>query len=234
MARKKRKSAELPAPGSARQPHQNANGPGTFTAEPTQDRSKRREHDTFQVFQKSQLAWARFWAEKAAKLASPFATIDAKDETVQVKVDETKKVSGQQIPRYDGSDFNPPLSRRAVAEIVMQTRADCPKAKAWLSANARGSETRGKEEQNVGIVEREYRRKRTVENLRYRTMIALKASEASKEEVREVMDILPPVQLKTTPAVTTEAEMVAQVKRVEKAHERLQETLAAMEDLKCS
>ncbi|OJJ97728.1 hypothetical protein ASPACDRAFT_45826 [Aspergillus aculeatus ATCC 16872] len=246
MGRKKRKATQLPpsspVPPPHPRPHPSAREPDAPTSTTAHDRSKRCEHDSFYTFQKSQLAWARFWAEKAAKLASPFATLDDEDEAVHVKVDQaglkihigSKKVSGQMVSRYDGSDSNPPLSREAVADIVMQTRADCPKAQAWLSAHACGCEQVGPEKRMLGIIEQEHRRKATVESLRYRTMIALKASEASKDEVREVMAILPPVQLKATSAITTEAEMEAQIERVEKAHERLQKTLAELKDFNCA
>ncbi|RAH49664.1 uncharacterized protein BO95DRAFT_460053 [Aspergillus brunneoviolaceus CBS 621.78] len=238
MGRKKRKATPLPPSSPVPSPHPrshpSAREPDTSTSTTVHDRSKRCENDSFYTFQKSQLAWARFWAEKAAKLASPFATLDDEDDAAHVKVDQSKKVSGQMVPRYDGSDSNPPLSREAVADIVMQTRADCPKAQAWLSAHACGYEQVGPGKRKLGIIEQEHRRKATVESLRYRTMIALKASEASKDEVREVMAMLPPVQLKTTPAITTEAEMEAQVERVEKAHERLQKTLAVLKDFKCA
>ncbi|PYH78850.1 hypothetical protein BO82DRAFT_150458 [Aspergillus uvarum CBS 121591] len=248
MGRKKRKATQLPPPSPVPpphpRPHPSAREPdaSASTSTAAHDRSKRCEHDSFYTFQRSQLAWAKFWAEKAAKLASPFATLDTEDEAVHVKVDQvglkihigSKKVSGQMVPRYDGSDSNPPLSREAVADIVMQTRADCPEAQAWLSAHACGCDQVGQEKRKLGIIEQEHRRKATVESLRYRTMIALKASEASKDEVREVMAMLPQVQLKATPPITTEAEMEAQVERVEKAHGRLQKTLAELKEFRCA
>ncbi|RAL13487.1 uncharacterized protein BO97DRAFT_40074 [Aspergillus homomorphus CBS 101889] len=243
MGRKKRKSAEMPATSPTPPSQARASEPGASATIASQDRSKRREHDDTKVFQKSHLAWARFWAEKAARLASPFAIIEPDDEAIPFLIDRVevkvhignKKVSGgQRVPRYDGCDLNPPLSRDAVADIVKQTRADCPKAQAWLGAHAYGFEREDQEKRQMGIIEREQKRKATVDSLRYQTMVALKAAEASKEEVREVLAMLPPAQLKPTPAITTEAEMVAQVKRVEKAHERLQRTLAEMKDFKCA
>ena len=84
----------------------------------------------------------------------------------------------------------------------------------------------------LGIDERESLRKQVLENLRHRTLVALKAANASKEEVREILSKFPAAEKVDDTEDVMESGAEAQFQRVLDAHDRLRRALVEFEEMK--
>ncbi|PYH93916.1 hypothetical protein BO71DRAFT_242893 [Aspergillus ellipticus CBS 707.79] len=189
---------------------------------------KRVEHEKV-MDEKSHMAMARFWVEKAESLASPFGSLP-KDPMMSRLEHEAmrKQTAALKVPQYEGVDKRP-LPHETIAKFLRETKQDCPKAQAWLKAHDMTKIMR--EKMLLGIGEREDLKKQVIRNLRYRTLLALKAANASNEEVREVLSRFP-AEKAEEPEDESRTDPRAQFQRVMAAHEKLQKALAEYEALR--
>ncbi|PYI09664.1 hypothetical protein BO78DRAFT_384199 [Aspergillus sclerotiicarbonarius CBS 121057] len=229
MVKQKRKAnvlhpATLPATGA----------PKVGAATAAHIEAKRKEQGKLMVEQ-SQLAWAKYWAEKAESLAAPFGPLPSDPAAIEAKLDRDatiKPVAALKVPQFEGIEKSPPLSHDAIGNILREAKGHCPKAQAWLKTHEMTKLVRDK--MILGIDEREGLRKQVLQNLRHRTLVALKAANASKEEVREVLSKFPPAE-KVDDAEAEDVEETgaeAQFQRVLDAHDRLRKALVEFEESK--
>ncbi|KAL2817305.1 hypothetical protein BJX63DRAFT_429707 [Aspergillus granulosus] len=156
-----------------------------------------------------QLGMARFWAQKAHALREPFVPVEGVGgEAARGNTGSggggTGTVGVEWIPLLAPSPSEPlsrnrsptsqtpsatPLSNDTIAAILTALKPSCPKAQAWVQAH---HAAKAAQEQLVAKMrEREGLRKQVLQRLRAKTLKALSYANASMEEVREVLGMLP-------------------------------------------
>ncbi|PWY89121.1 hypothetical protein BO70DRAFT_418124 [Aspergillus heteromorphus CBS 117.55] len=211
--------------------------------------AKRKEQERVMAEQ-SHMSMARFWASKAESLGSPFQSPKASREAreareagsiaSQLEPGATLKqapASASKLPYCEGVDRSLMIPHDAIAKFLRETQHDCPKAQAWLKAHEM-TKMMMKGKLPAGIEGREDLRKQLLSNLRFRTLVALKSANASKDEVREVLSKFPPAEEKTDEPDDDKEnqddpsydEPSAQFQRVVAAHEKLQNAMAWYEE----
>ncbi|KAL3497114.1 hypothetical protein BJX62DRAFT_231732 [Aspergillus germanicus] len=174
--------------------------------------SERLYHETYS------LKMARFWAAKAQALKEPFvpAGDDAGEGTIAGDVQYNGSTAGEMVGGGAGIDWltssqaqlaqpgaNPPtipntdpITNDGIAAILEACAPADPKARAWLQAHlaAKAASVAAAHAQNLRakLREREGLRKQVLQRLRAKTLEALKGANASREEAREVLEMLPP------------------------------------------
>ncbi|PWY65379.1 hypothetical protein BO94DRAFT_529218 [Aspergillus sclerotioniger CBS 115572] len=213
MVKQKRKAIALhPASSVA------TGAPKVGSATAAHIEAKRKEQGKLMVEQ-SQLAWAKYWAEKAENLAAPFGPLPDNPAAIEAKLERgatIKPVAALKVPQVESVEKSP-LSHSAIGNILREAKGHCPKAQAWLKAHEMTKLV--KDKMILGVDERDSLRKQVVENLRHRTLVALKAANASKEEVDDTEDVV-------------ESGAEAQFQRVLDAHDRLRKALVEFEQMK--
>ncbi|KAL2841895.1 hypothetical protein BJY01DRAFT_249306 [Aspergillus pseudoustus] len=161
-----------------------------------------------------QLGMARFWALKAQALKEPFVPASegggggeavgggagsSGDMGPSVEWITTSQIplpplsqSQSQSNRQPSAPLTPettPLNNDAIAQILSVLKPSCPKSQAWVQAHHAAKVAQ--EQLRVKMREREGLRKQVLQKLRDKTLNALSNANASKEEVREVLEMLP-------------------------------------------
>ncbi|KAJ0427210.1 hypothetical protein BJY00DRAFT_307189 [Aspergillus carlsbadensis] len=89
-----------------------------------------------------------------------------------------------------------PITNDGIATILKACAPACPKARAWLQAHLTAKAASAAAAQahhlRAKLREREGLRKQVLQRLRAKTLEALKGANASREEAREVLEMLPP------------------------------------------
>ncbi|KAL2860949.1 uncharacterized protein BJX67DRAFT_386182 [Aspergillus lucknowensis] len=244
----KRKASASPYPlQSERLP---ARGPPSKTDDPSKHDAERQNDEE----EKHRSAMAKYWAAKAEALKEPFCPegqffgrrfhatmrvcICSKYVFVGGRLDAAQRIkdspSQTRIPDYQWAQGGPPLSNDAIANILMQCRPGCPRSLAWIRANEvtkiAKARLKAKLNEHGGL------RKQVLEKLRAKTLEALKQVNASQDEVREVLSMLPERDddemteiMEPEPGLDEEL-----LTRVMEAHERLQNTMREAEELRAA
>ncbi|KAL3453093.1 hypothetical protein BJX65DRAFT_302987 [Aspergillus insuetus] len=174
-------------------------------------KSERPYHETYS------LKMARFWAAKAQALKEPFipAGDDIGEGTIAGDVQYDGSTAGEMVGGGAGIDWlttsqaqlaqpgaNPPTLPNTgpitdgIAAILEACAPADPKARAWLQAHlaAKAASVAAAHSHHLRakLREREGLRKQVLQRLRAKTLEALKGANASREEAREVLEMLPP------------------------------------------
>ncbi|KAL3467346.1 hypothetical protein BJX64DRAFT_283666 [Aspergillus heterothallicus] len=163
------------------------------------DEGERSYDETFQ------LGMAKFWAQKAQALKEPFMPVGE-----EIVIGNSgggqggvEWISTSNIPLPSPSQIQPqahqrstphtpettPLNNDTIAEILTTLKPTCPKAQSWVQAHHAAKAAQA--QLRAKMREREGLRKQVLQKLREKTLKALRNANPSKEEVREVLGMLP-------------------------------------------